>query len=221
MELYLDTADVNAIREINGILKLDGVTTNPTILTREKADYHETIKAISSLLNDDQKLFMQVISTDYEGILKEARQISGLRKNMYVKIPVTPDGLKAMKVLSKEGIGILATAIYTAPQGFLAARNGAQYLAPYVNRMENYLDGIEETLLLERMLKENRMETKVIAASFKNVNQVKKLMAGGIDAVTVPVDVCRNLFLHEGTDKAVDEFTANWEKRFNEKQLHF
>jgi len=222
MELYLDTADVKAIKEINEILSLDGVTTNPSILAKEKTEYLDTIKAISEILNDDQKLFMQVISTDYEGMVREAREIAKLRKkNMYVKIPVTPEGLKAIKTIHEEGIGILATAIYSAPQAFMAAKNGADYLAPYVNRMENYGDGVEETLLLENMLVNYGMPTRIIAASFKNVNQVKRLMAGNIDAVTVPVDVCKNLFLHPGTEIAVEEFSNNWEKRFGERKLHF
>ena len=222
MELYLDTAHVEDIRELNEILKIDGVTTNPSILCKEKSEYLDTIKEIASILDDEQKLFMQVISEDYEGILKEAREIAGLRKkNMYVKIPVTDAGLKAIRVLHEEGIGILATAIFTSTQAFLAAKNGADYLAPYVNRMENYGDGVEETLLLETMLINYGMPAKVIAASFKNVNQVKKLMAGGIDAVTIPVDVCKNLFHHPGTDAAVEEFTNNWEKRFGDNKLHF
>lgn len=222
MELYLDTADVSSIRKWNDILKIDGVTTNPSILAKEKEDYLKVIAEISEILNDDQILFMQVVATSYEDILKEARQIAKLRKkNMYVKIPVTPDGLKAIKVLHEEDIGILATAIYSAPQAFLAAKNGADYLAPYVNRMENYGDGIEEVLTLQAMLDNANMETKIIAASFKNVNQVKQLIAGGIAAVTVPIDVLSNMVLHPGTAIAVEEFSESWKRRFDEDKISF
>ena len=152
--------------------------------------------------------------------MEEARKISKLRpKNMYVKIPVTHDGLKAIKTCKEEGIHTLATAIYTAEQGFIAACNGADYLAPYVNRMCNYGDGVETTKDLIEMLRVHQVPTKVVAASFKNTYQVHELIKAGIQAVTVPCDVLFNMIDHPATTIAVGEFTMNWQKAYNRKEL--
>ena len=139
MELIIDTADVQAIKEINELLTVTGVTTNPTIITKSNKEPEVVIKEIADVLDEDQLFFIQAVATDFDGIMKEAKEISQIRpKNMYVKIPVTRDGLKAIKECKKLGIHTLATAIYSADEAFLAAMNGAEYLAPYVNRMCNY-----------------------------------------------------------------------------------
>ena len=152
--------------------------------------------------------------------MEEAKYIDSLReKNIYVKIPVTHEGLKAIKECKKLGIGVLATAIYTADQAFMAAMNGADYLAPYVNRMENYGDGIKEVKDLIEMLRVNGLNSKVVAASFKNKKQVHELIVAGIQAVTVPVDVAYAMINHPGTEIAVGEFTENWNKAFGRRTL--
>ena len=134
MELILDSSDVEKIKELNDLLSITGVTTNPTIITKSGKKVETLIKELCDILSEDQLLFVQVVRTDYEGIMEEAKKISSLReKNILVKIPVTHDGLKAIKECKKIGIRTLATAIYTADQAFLAAMNGAEYLAPYVN----------------------------------------------------------------------------------------
>lgn len=138
---------------------------------------------------------------------------------MYVKIPVTPAGLKAIKQCKEEGIHTLATAIYSAAEGFMAAANGADYLAPYVNRMCNYGDGVGEVIRLIKMLAVNHMDTKVIAASFKNSGQVNELIENGIQAVTVPPEVVREMIGHPGTSIAVDEFSQNWENSYGRSEL--
>ena len=144
MELIIDTADVQAIKEINELLTVTGVTTNPTIITKSNKEPEVVIKEIADVLDEDQLFFIQAVATDFDGIMKEAKEISQIRpKNMYVKIPVTRDGLKAIKECKKLGIHTLATAIYSADEAFLAAMNGAEYLAPYVNRMCNYGDGVQ------------------------------------------------------------------------------
>ena len=144
MELILDTADVAAIKELNDLLTVTGVTTNPSIITKSKKPFDQVVKEIIDILSEDQKLFIQVLATTCDEIVEEAKYICSLRKkNMYVKIPVTHEGLKAIKKCKKLGLGVLATAIYTADQAFLAALSGADYLAPYVNRMDNFCDVVE------------------------------------------------------------------------------
>ena len=129
MKLIIDTANVKEIKRLCEILNVWGVTTNPTIISKENKPFEEVISDIDKVLEKDQVLFVQVVSTDYESIVKEGRYIATLRKNIVAKIPVTADGLKAIKTLHKEGIKILATAINNATQGFVAALNGAEYLA--------------------------------------------------------------------------------------------
>lgn len=220
MEFILDTADVNEIKKLNELLTLKGVTTNPTIITKSKKNFQETVEDIIEVLDEEQLLFVQAIATTCDEIVEEAKYICSLReKNTYVKIPVTHEGLKAIKVCKKIGLGVLATAIYTADQAFMAALNGADYLAPYVNRMENYGDGIQEVKDLIEMLRVNNLSSKVVAASFKNKKQVHDLIVAGIQAVTVPVDVAYSMINHPGTEIAVEEFTENWNNAYGRKTL--
>ena len=220
MEFVLDTADMDAIKELDELLTIAGVTTNPTIIAKSGRAPEEVISDLVAYLRPDQKLFIQAVSTSTEGILEEARAICGLRpKNTYVKIPVTRAGLKAIKAAKAEGLGVLATAIYSADEAFLAALSGADYLAPYVNRMCNYGDGVGQVIDLIQMLDAQGLDAKVIAASFKNVEQVHELIAAGIQAVTVPPEVVRAMVDHPGTQIAVDEFTAIWQKAYGRTTL--
>lgn len=220
MELILDTADVKAIKELNELLTVEGVTTNPTIITKSGKEFDVVVKEIIDVLNEDQKFFIQAVSTTCDEIVEEAKYICSLReKNMYVKIPVTHEGLKAIKKCKELGLGVLATAIYTADQAFLAAMNGADYLAPYVNRMDNYGDGVANVIDLIQMIKVNNMNTKIVAASFKNTRQVHELITAGIQSVTIPVDIAFAMINHPGTEIAVDEFTQNWDKAYNRTTL--
>lgn len=220
MELYLDTADAKVVAELSQVLTVAGATTNPTIITRSGKTPEQVAAEMIEVLSPDQKLFMQVIAEDAEGMLAEAHRICSLReKNMCVKIPVTVEGMKAIKAAKADGLCVLATAIYSADQAFLAAMNGADYLAPYVNRMENLGDGVGQALDLLQMLAGSGLEAKVIAASFKNVYQVHQLLTAGIHAVTVAPEVVRAMVEHPSTRIAVDEFAAAWESSFNRRTL--
>lgn len=177
MELILDTGNIEEIKEYDQFLNVSGVTTNPTIITKSGKSPEAVISDLVDYLRTDQKIFIQVVATDFEGIMEEARYIASLRpENMYVKIPVHRAGLQAVKACHEEGIHTLATAIYSADSGFMAAVNGADYLAPYVNRMSNYGDGVAETIDLIEMLRVQNSSTKVVAASFHSVNQVHQLI---------------------------------------------
>lgn len=221
MEFILDTADLEAVKQLDELLTIEGVTTNPSIITKSGKTPEQVIKEFVEYLRPEQKFFVQVVSTDYEQMLEEARYICSLRpKNTYVKIPVTHNGYKAIKQLKSEGLGVLATAIYSADEAFLAAMNGADYLAPYVNRMCNYGDGIGQVLDLLQMLETQGFEnTKVIAASFKNVEQVHALITAGIQSVTVPPEVVFTMIDHPGTKIAVDEFSVAWHEAYGRDTL--
>lgn len=216
MELIIDSSNIEQIKELNDLLTITGVTTNPTILTKSGREAMDVVKDLCDVLSEDQLLFIQTVQTSFEGIMEEAKMISSIRnKNMYVKIPVTHEGLRAIKECKKLGIHTLATAIYTADQAFLAAMNGAEYLAPYTNRMCNYGDGVQDVKDLIEMLRVNHMPAKVIAASFKNTYQVHELIKSGIQAVTVPCDVLYQMIDHPGTKIAVGEFSVNWQRAYN------
>ena len=220
MELIIDSSNIEQIKELNDLLTITGVTTNPTILTKSGREVMDVVKDLCEVLSEDQLLFIQTVQTSFEGIMEEAKMISSIRnKNMYVKIPVTHEGLRAIKECKKLGIHTLATAIYTADQAFLAAMNGAEYLAPYTNRMCNYGDGVQDVKDLIEMLRVNHMPAKVIAASFKNTYQVHELVKAGIQAVTVPCDVLYQMIDHPGTKIAVGEFSVNWQRAYNRNTL--
>lgn len=220
MKLYLDSADTKAIKYYNDHIHIDGVTTNPSILAKSGHKFDEVIKEIIEILNEEQSLFIQVVSTDLKGMIEEAKFINSLRKqNIYVKIPVSENGFLAIKECKKLGIKVLATAIYTAEQGYFAAMIGADCVAPYVNRMENLGDGIQNVIDLIEMLEINGMSCEVVAASFKNVSQVHNLMVAGIHCLTLPIDVVDMMFHNLSTNQAVEDFTNDWKKTYNIEKL--
>lgn len=216
MKLYLDTADVTAIKKFNDYLALDGVTTNPTILTRTNRDYREVLKEIVDILDDDQHLFVQIIATDVQGIIADAQEIVKLKdKNIHVKIPVTKEGLKAIKEVSKMGISVLATAIYSVDQAYLAMKAGASSIAPYLNRISYYRDGVMEIAKMQALIDMYGFECEIVSASFKNADQVRSVMMEGVGASTVPVDVMEQLFENHETQVATDEFSKNWKATYD------
>ena len=221
MEFFIDTADIEAIRELCSFLPIDGVTTNPTIITKSGKAPEQVFAELEEVLDEDQKIIAQVVATDYEGILAESRKIASLRggKNVVVKIPVSREGLRAIPAVKSEGTCVLATGIYSPDQAFWAAKAEADYLAPYVNRMCNYGDGVGQVIELIDTLAAYGYDAKVCAASFKNVDQVHQLLAAGTSAITVAPDVIRAMVDHPGTAIAVDEFTSNWRKTYGRSTL--
>lgn len=219
MELIIDTADVKQIKELCSIFNVDGVTTNPSIICKEKRDFNEIINDIIATLKAEQSLFIEVLADKCEDMIAEAEYINNLRPNTYAKIPVSEQGLQAIKICKEKNLKVLATAVFTATQAYLAGKNGADYIAPYVNRMSRYLDGVEETIMLQKIIHDNNFNTKVVGAGFKNANSVKILMANGIDAVTVAPDIFRNLYQHEGTQDAIKGFEEDWLKQYGRKTL--
>lgn len=217
MELILDTGNVIEIEDLYTHLCVDGVTTNPSIVSKEGKDFESLIKEMDAIVGEDTPIHAQVISTKFEDMVEEALYISNLRENMYVKIPVTKDGLRAIKELKKQGVKITATAIFTAHQGFLAAKAGADYVAPYVNRIDNISgDGVSVVSDLVNIIDTYNFNSKVVAASFKNAQQVLDLMKVGVHSVTVPADICKAMMAHPLTDWSVNKFIEDWSNVFGE-----
>lgn len=213
MKLILDTANIKKIKEYLTYLPVDGVTTNPSILKKEgNIDFVEHMKEIRSLIGPDKSLHIQTIASDYEGMVKDARRIVELiDKDVYIKIPVSKAGLAAIKTLKSEGFNITATAIYSEIQALLATELGADYLAPYVNRMSNLnTDPYEVINNVAYNIANTNSETRILAASFKNVDQVLKAVQAGSTHVTVGADVVDLFLANANIDKAVTDFGNDW-----------
>ncbi|MDQ0149868.1 fructose-6-phosphate aldolase [Eubacterium multiforme] len=221
MIYMLDTANLNAIRKAFDIYPITGVTTNPTIISKENRDFIGLLKEIRKIIGEDTMLHAQVIGKSAENMIKEAKYLNEtIGGNFYVKIPVTKEGIKAIRVLSKEGINITATAIFTAQQALMAAVSGAKFVAPYVNRIDNISgNGVEVVKDIIEELKLYNLDCKVLAASFKNVQQVQDLSRNGVHSVTVNPDIMDKMLEHPLTDWSVDQFINDWEKVYGEGKL--
>jgi fructose-6-phosphate aldolase 2 len=215
MEFLLDTADIKLIKELNSVLKIDGVTTNPTILSKANKKFESVIPEITEILGVDVPIHVQVLSTNYDDMVKEALHLNELRKNLYIKIPVTFDGYKAIKILSSQNINVTATTVFTVSQGIMAARVGAKYIAPYVNRIDNLAgDGVSVVRELVKILELYHMEAKVLAASFKNTQQIMGVWDAKVHSLTVNPDLIKGLISHPSTDLSVTNFTKDWQVAF-------
>lgn len=207
MKFYLDSADLSKVAAYLHDYALSGATSNPSILYKDHCQLADFLQAVPA----DKVCFAQVIQKEYAGILEDAHQILQQRGDTVIKVPASKDGLRAITQLKAEGVKTLATAIYSAQQALLAANCGADYVAPYVNRMcDLELDGVEIALQIQHALRIAHMECEVVAASFKNLKQVKDLLVGGIDAVTVPMDLFEKLLTMQSTRDAVDQFEKDW-----------
>lgn len=213
MKLIIDDANIEKIREVWDLYPCDGVTTNPSILKKGGRKPYEVLKEIRQIVGEEGELHVQVISKDVESILKEADKITEiLGQNTYVKIPVTPQGLKAIKILSARGVNVTATTVYTPMQGFLAGKAGAKYVAPYINRIDNFgYNGVQVAMDIQDIFENNGMTTEVLAASFKNSQQVLELTKYGVGAATVGTDVIEGLIKNAAITAAVDAFTEDFE----------
>ncbi len=221
MKLILDTANIEDIRYFNEYFPIEGVTTNPTILSREGGDIVSHLKKIRAIIGDEKELHIQVTETDYEKILEEARLIvATFGANTYVKIPATDVGLRATKQLSSEGIKITVTAVLSAGQALLAANAGASYVAPYVSRLENISeDGVGVVADIQAIFDAMNAETEILAASFKTAREVVDVALTGAGAATVAADVLKRLLAHTTTDTSIRGFCEDWEKAFGKTTL--
>ena len=213
MELYIDDANIEAIERLIDLYPIDGVTTNPSILAKAKKDPKEILNKIRKIIGEDRILFVQALPLTAEGMIEDARTIvKEFGNNTIVKIPSIPEGFKAIRELKKEGIRTCGTVVYTPLQAYLAAKAGASYVAPYVNRIDNMgYDGVSVVKKIQNILENNAFDCKILAASFKNSNQVLELCEYGIGAATCAPDVIENFVKDAAIDKAVDDFVKDFE----------
>ena len=221
MQYLLDTANVEDIKKLYDSYPIDGVTTNPTIISREKTDYVTLLKQIREILGKDGMFHIQTTKIETEDIVKEAIALRDfINGNLYFKIPTFEPGLKAMKILKKMGFKITATAIFTQQQALIAARAGADYVAPYVNRLDNISsDGVGVVAEITTLIRNYNLNVKVLAASFKNVEQVHRISLVGADAVTVQPDLLESIIYHPLTDAAIIDFSRDWRSRYGKKYI--
>lgn len=216
MEYLIDSANLDKIKKLNDIYPIAGVTTNPSILSRCKIDIVSAIKGVREIMGN-KMLHVQVIAHDYNGMIKEAKKLVELGgENTFVKIPVSETGIKAIKHLSEQGFNVTATAIFTPQQALIAATAGAKYVAPYVNRLDNIaINGIEIAAEIQRLLKDNKLDCKVLAASFSNVEQIHMIALKGIESMTIPVELFPKMIQHPLTDKAIADFISDGTEYYN------
>lgn len=213
MKFIIDDANLEKIKAIYSTFAVDGVTTNPSILAKNKKQPFEILREIRAFIGAEAELHVQVVASDAEGMIEDAHRIQKeLGMNTYVKIPTTKEGLKAMLALKKEGANITATAIYTQMQAFLAGKAGADYAAPYVNRIDNLgANGVKTAKEIHDIFKKNGLKTEVLAASFKNSQQVLELCEYGIGAATIAPDVIEGLITNDSVAKAIEVFVQDFE----------
>ena len=214
MRLLIDDANIEKIRRILEYYPCDGVTTNPSSRANTGRPPDEVVQEIRARIGPRGELHVQAISADAEGMLAEAEKITRiLGKNTYIKIPAIPEGIKAMKALKAAGYRVTATAIYTPMQAYLSAKAGADYVAPYINRIDNLgADGIATAKMIHNILVNNGYETKVLAASFKNSQQVQALCEAGVGAATANPDIIEGLIRNQSVAAAVEAFVADFQK---------
>ena len=221
MIYILDTADLAAIKHCNEFYPLAGVTTNPSIIARAKADFWPLVKEIRAIIGEDKMLHVQTTQTEANKIVEEAKLLKKeLGGEFYVKIPIGEEGLKATKMLKELGIGVTMTAIFTPTQALMAAMAGASFVAPYVNRLDNIIgDGCGVVAEIVALLENYGSDCKVLAASFKNAEQVHKCALSGCHSVTVTDDIMKMLISHPMTDAAIAGFDKDWQNAYGEKTI--
>ena len=218
MKLIIDDAHIDQIKKLYKSYPVDGVTTNPTILAQSGRPPYEVLKEIREFIGADAELHVQVVAKTAEGMVEDAHRIQQeLGKNTYVKIPSIEEGFEAMQKLKVEGANITATAIYTPMQAFLAAKAGASYAAPYINRIDNMgYDGVAIARHIHDIFRNNELKADVLAASFKNSQQLLELAEYGVGAATASPDVIFSLVKNEAITSAINTFIKDFEKLVGE-----
>ncbi len=215
MLILLDSADLHALSELIPQYPVDGVTTNPTIIGRScsaKREISELLQSIQRLIGEGRMLHIQVTATDSAGMMAEAEAINEqFGRDVYVKIPVTLEGIKAIAVLTKRGVRVTATAVFTPQQALIAAKAGADFVAPYLNRLDDLaIDGSRVVSEIKQILHQYSLNTRVLAASFKNIEQIHQVCLSGADALTVSPELYKNMLFHPLTNISVDRFEQDW-----------
>lgn len=216
MKLLIDDTDLIKIEDIYSKLPIDGVTTNPTLIAKSGKNPYVLLKEIRKIIGFENELHVQVVSNNSKNIEEEAKIIADkLGNNTFIKIPAYNEGFKAIENLSKEGLNVTATAIYSPMQAFLAAKSGAMYVAPYINRIDNLgYDGVKIALQIQKIIENNNFKTELLAASFKNSTQVLKLIEKGVGAITCSSDIIYNLVEDQNITYAIEKFNLDFQKLY-------
>lgn len=220
MELYLDTANVKEVERLARIWPLAGVTTNPSIVAAGKEPLWDVLPRLRQAIGPQGRLFAQTMARDAAGMVAEAKRLTNAFPDLVVKIPVTAEGLAAIKQLKQAGISTLGTAVYSAAQGLLAAMAGAEYVAPYVNRIDAQGgDGIRTVQELQTLLKLHAPQSKILAASFKTPRQALDCLLVGCEAITLPLDVAQQMLGTPAVESAIEKFEQDWKNVFGNLNL--
>ncbi|MFQ6127679.1 MAG: fructose-6-phosphate aldolase [Thermoplasmata archaeon] len=211
MKIFLDTANVEYIREANSWGVIDGVTTNPTLIAREGRNFEEVVREICEIV--DGPISAEVVSENSEGMVKEARELAKIHKNIVIKIPMTPEGLKATKALKKQGIKTNVTLVFSSNQALLAAKAGATYVSPFIGRLDDQgqvgMDVIREAVTI---FENYDFETEIIVASIRHPIHVVDAALAGAHIATVPYDVLQKMTKHSLTDVGIKRFLEDYKK---------
>lgn len=211
MKIFLDTANIEQIKMASDMGLIDGVTTNPSLVAKENRDMFDVIKDIAKIVNDP--ISAEVMSLDTEGMIREARELVKISENIVVKIPMTLDGLKAVRVLSKEGIKTNVTLIFSVHQGVLAAKAGATYISPFVGRLDDIgVDGMDIIKNLIIAKKNYGFKTEIIAASVRTQEHILQCILSGVDIATIPYTQIQSMAKHPLTTAGIETFISDYNK---------
>ena len=216
MKLFIDTANIEEIKEANELGVICGVTTNPSLIAKEGRDFKTVIEEITSIV--DGPISAEVISLEAKAMVEEAIPLAKMNKNIVIKIPMTKEGLKAVKILSSMGIRTNVTLIFSASQALLAARAGATYVSPFLGRVDDInADGLSLISDIVSIFSAHEKETKIICASIRNPNHVTQAAKLGADIATVPYNVILQMIKHPLTDAGIEKFLKDWEAHTNKQ----
>ena len=211
MQLFLDGSDIDKIRKYSDFGVIDGVTTNPSIILKSGKNMIEVISELASVVSGS--VSAEVSALDSEKMVQEGMKLSEIAKNVTVKLPITWDGLRACNILSKKGISVNMTLCFSSSQALLAAKAGAEYVSPFIGRLDDLnLEGIDLISDIKLIYSNYKFSTKILAASIRTINHVKQCARFGADVATIPVDIFEKLVKHPLTDSGLSQFTADWEK---------
>lgn len=217
MRFFIDTANVDEIRKANDMGIICGVTTNPSLIAKEGRDFKQVIAEIASIVDGPISGEVKATTTDAEGMIAEGREIAAIHPNMVVKIPMTAEGLKAVKVLAAEGVKTNVTLVFSAAQALLAARAGATYVSPFLGRLDDIsMPGIDLICDITEIFQMHNIDTQIIAASIRNPIHVIDCAKAGADIATVPYKVLVQMTKHPLTDQGIEKFQADYKAVFGE-----
>lgn len=210
MKIFMDTANIEEIMELNEWGIVYGVTTNPSLIAKTGRSQEEVIKEICNIV--DGPISAEVISTDCEGMVEEARKLSGIAPNVVIKIPCIVEGLKAVRILSAELIETNVTLVFSLSQALLAASAGATYVSPFIGRLDDIgEDGIKLVEDMVNVFRKYELDTAIIAASIRDIEHVNRVMLAGVDIATIPTKVIREMMKHRLTDEGLKKFLLDYE----------